>query len=114
MRSSISAAIACLLLLLAAPHARAELRIEITSGVSEAVPIAVVPFGFEGEGRPAIDVAAVIQGDLAFSGRFAPMDRRDMVSTPSRPEQVRLDDWRLLKTDIVVVGRIKPAAAGRY
>jgi TolB protein len=27
---------------------------------------------------------------------------------------VRLEDWRLLKTDIVVIGRIKPAGAGRY
>lgn len=114
MNSRIAAACFSLLMLLAAPLAQAELRIEITRGVSEAVPIAVVPFGFEGEGRPAIDVAAVIQGDLAFSGRFAPMDRRDMVSTPTRPEQVRLDDWRLLKTDIVVVGQIKPAGTGRY
>ena len=102
------------LLLLAAPLAHAELRIEITRGVSEAVPITIVPFGFEGEGRPAVDVAAVIDGDLAFSGRFAPMDRRDMVSRPTRPDEVRLGDWRLLKTDIVVIGRIKPAAAGRY
>jgi len=103
-----------LLLLLAATVARAELRIEITQGVSEAVPIAVVPFAFEGEGTPAVDVAAIVQADLAFSGRFAPMDRRDMVSRPTRPEEVRLEDWRLLKTDVVVIGRVKPAAPGRY
>jgi TolB protein len=109
-----SAFIAGLLLLLAAPFAQAELRIEITQGVSEAVPIAVVPFGFEGEGRPPVDVAAVIDGDLAFSGRFAPKDRRDMVTKPTRPEDVKLEDWRLLKTDIVVVGRIRPTGPDRY
>jgi TolB protein len=103
-----------LLLLAVAPLAHAQLRIEITRGVSEAVPIAVVPFAFEAEGRPAVDVAAVIDGNLAFSGRFAPMDRRDMVARPSRPEDVRPEDWRLLKTDVVVIGRIKPAAPGRY
>jgi TolB protein len=72
------------------------------------VPIAVVPFAFEAEGRPSADVAAVIESDLAFSGRFAPMDRRDMVARPTQPEQVRLEDWRLLKTDVVVIGRVKP------
>jgi TolB protein len=103
-----------LVLLLAASIARAELRIEITQGVSEAVPIAVVPFGFEGPGRPNVDVAAVIDGNLAFSGRFAPKDRRDMVSRPTRAEDVRLDDWRLLKTDIVVVGTIRPLSGDRF
>jgi TolB protein len=102
------------LLLLAAPVAQAQLRIEITQGVSEAVPVAIVPFAFEGDGSPAVDVAQVIQDDLAFSGRFAPMDRRDMVSRPTRPEEVRLEDWRLLKTDVVVVGRIKPTGQGRF
>jgi TolB protein len=114
MSYRISAFFFSLLLLLASTAARAELRIEITQGVSEAVPIAIVPFAFEGEGTPAVDVAAIVQADLAFSGRFAPMDRRDMVSRPTRPEEVRLEDWRLLKTDVVVIGRVKPAAAGRY
>jgi TolB protein len=103
-----------LLLLLAVPLAQAELRIEITKGVSEAVPIAVVPFGFEGQGRLPVDLAAVIDGDLAFSGRFAPKDRRDMVSKPTRAEDVKLEDWRLLKTDIVVVGRVRPTGTDRY
>lgn len=101
-----------LLLLLAAVPSHAELRIEITRGVSEAVPITVVPFAFEGAGTPGVDVAAVIEADLAFSGRFAPMARRDMVTRPTRPEEVRLEDWRLLKTDIVVIGRVRPAVAG--
>jgi TolB protein len=105
---------AALLALLAAPAALAELRIEITRGVSEAVPIAIVPFGFEAQGSPGVDVAAVIAADLASSGRFAPMKPADMVSKPTRPEQVRIEDWRLLKTDVVVVGRIKAAAPGRY
>ena len=114
MSYRISAIFFSLLLLLASTAARAELRIEITQGVSEAVPIAIVPFAFEGEGTPAVDVAAIVQADLAFSGRFAPMSRGDMVSRPARPEEVRLEDWRLLKTDVVVIGRVKPAAAGRY
>lgn len=106
--------IVCGLLLLVTGAAQAELRIEITQGVSEAVPIAVVPFGVDAGADPDIDLAAVIEADLASSGRFDPMDRGDMVSTPSRPGEVRIDDWRLLKTDIVVVGRVKPAGSGRF
>ena len=102
------------LLLLLVPAAQAELRIEITQGVSEAVPIAVVPFAYAGEGRPALDLAAVIDGDLASSGRFAPMDRRDMVAQPTRPDEVRLEDWRLLKTDILVIGQLSPLDGERY
>jgi TolB protein len=110
MSHRISGLLGGLLMLLAASTATAELRIEITRGVSEAVPIAVVPFAFEAEGRPSADVAAVIESDLAFSGRFAPMDRRDMVARPTQPEAVRLEDWRLLKTDVVVIGRVKPGS----
>jgi TolB protein len=98
----------------AAP-AWAELRIQITKGASEAVPIAVVPFGWEARGaEPPVDVAAVIAADLASSGRFAPMERKDMIGRPTQPEQVRLEDWRLLKTDVVVIGRVLPAESGRY
>ncbi|NGX16648.1 Tol-Pal system beta propeller repeat protein TolB [Wenzhouxiangella sp. XN24] len=114
MSHTITARLAGLVLLLAAVASHAELRIEITRGVSEAVPITIVPFAYEGDGAPAIDVAGVIEADLAFSGRFEPMERRDMVSRPTRPEEVRLEDWRLLDTDIVVIGRVKPGAAGRY
>ncbi len=114
MRHRITILILGLAALLVAPVTLAELRIEITRGVSQAVPIAIVPFAFEGEGAARMDVAAVIAADLASSGRFAPMDRGDMVSRPTRPEQVRLEDWRLLKTDVVVIGRIKPAGSGRY
>jgi TolB protein len=115
MSQRITGSLGGLLLLLAASTATAELRIEITRGVSEAVPIAVVPFAFEADGRPSADVAAVIESDLAFSGRFAPMDRRDMVARPTQPEAVRLEDWRLLKTDVVVIGRVKPGSGSdRY
>jgi TolB protein len=114
MRYRITALFLSLFLLLAATAARAELRIEITQGVSEAVPIAVVPFAFQGDNTQAVDVAAIIDADLASSGRFAPMDRRNMVSRPTRPEEVRLEDWRMLNTDVVVVGQVKQAGGGRY
>ncbi|MEJ2515177.1 MAG: Tol-Pal system beta propeller repeat protein TolB [Gammaproteobacteria bacterium] len=93
--------------------AAAELRIQITRGVSEAVPIAVVPFGWSGGQALPLDVAAVVAGDLASSGRFAPMDRRDMVSMPSVPDDLVPADWRLLNVDVVVIGQVVPAGPGK-
>ncbi len=96
--------------LLAAGPARAELRIEITKGVSGAVPIAVVPFGWRVDGvNPADDVAAIVATDLARSGRFEPMPRSQMLETPTTGAEVDFQDWRLLNAQILVIGQITPA-----
>lgn len=107
-------AMAALLALLAGNIAWAQLRIEIRRGVSQAVPIAVVPFAYEGRGAAPIDAAEVIAGDLGRSGRFAPMDRDDMISRPTTAQQVNFTDWRLLKTDYVVIGRLVETGLDRY
>jgi TolB protein len=98
-----------LMLVLVAAPVRAQLRLDITQGVRDAVPIAVVPFGGQAEGA-ATDVAAVIAGDLQMSGRFAPLDRRDLVARPVSGAEIRFEDWRLLKSDFIVVGRVEPDA----
>jgi len=88
----------------AAP-ARAQLRLDITEGVNDAVPVAVVPFGGQAEGA-STDIASVVAGDLRLSGRFAPLDRQDMVTRPTSGGEIRFEDWRLLKSDYIVVGRV--------
>jgi TolB protein len=98
-------------LLLDAGSAHAQLRLDITQGVRDAVPIAVVPFGGQPEGV-ATDVAAVIANDLQMSGRFAPLERRDLVARPTTGAEIRFEDWRLLKSDFIVVGRVEPDASG--
>ena len=89
--------------------AAAQLRLDITEGVKDAVPVAVVPFAGQPDGGPN-DVADVVSGDLRLSGRFAPLERADIVERPSQASEVRLEDWRLLKADYVVVGRVAPDA----
>ncbi len=101
-------------LLLAAHSAGAQLRIEISQGVSEAVPVAVVPFGYDGKGEAPIDAAGVIAADLQRSGRFAPMARTDMISRPGSAQEINFADWRLLKTDYLVIGRIVEEGPDRY
>ena len=83
----------------------AQLRLDITEGVRDAVPIAIVPFGGQAEGGTN-DIAAVVAGDLRLSGRFAPLDRNDMVTRPTIGSEIRFQDWRLLKSDYIVVGRV--------
>jgi len=96
-----------ILLFALAPIARAELRIEITQGVDKPVPIAIVPFGWEGRGdTPPFDVAALISADLARSGRFAPLDPDDMLERPTLGRDVDFQDWRLLGIEVVIVGRL--------
>jgi TolB protein len=58
--------------LLAGPPARAQLVIEITQGVDDPTPLAVVPFAWEGEGTAPEDLALVIAEDFQRSGQFDP------------------------------------------
>jgi tol-pal system beta propeller repeat protein TolB len=99
---------------LIAPAANAQLVIEITRGQENAVPIAVVPFGWESANTAPFDVAQVVANDLERSGRFAPVDRKDMIDRPSAGDQIRFQDWRYLKSDFIVVGKLTPDGADRY
>jgi TolB protein len=102
------------LLLAIATSARAQLVIEITRGQSNPVPIAIVPFGGSGGSTATPDVAEVVAADLARSGRFAPLDRRDMIEQPTTGAEIRFQDWRYLKSDYITVGRVTPGGPDRY
>ena len=75
------------------------------------MPIAVVPFGWESAGAAPFDVAEVVAADLQRSGRFAPLDRKDMIDRPTAGDQIRFQDWRYLKSDFIVVGKLTPEGA---
>ena len=94
--------------------AQAQLVIEITRGQEDAVPIAIVPFGWEGMALAPFDVAEVVAADLQRSGRFAPLDRKDMIDRPTSGDQIKFQDWRYLKSDFIVVGKLTPEGADRY
>jgi len=94
---------------------QARLTIEITGGTEGAQPIAIVPFARpESGGILSQDVAAVIAADLARTGRFRPMPRRDMMATPHTAEEVDLRDWRLVAMDNLIIGKVELAAVGGY
>jgi TolB protein len=99
---------------LLAPAAQAQLNITITEGRERAVPIAVVPFGWTGAGPPALDFAGVIGNDLGSSGRFAPLATRDLVSRPTQASQINFQQWRVLKADYLVIGRLSADGADSF
>jgi TolB protein len=95
----------------ASTPARAELQILITKGVTDPIPIAIVPFARAVPADGGFDVAAVVQHDLDSSGRFRAMQRRDMLSTPTTAGDVQAADWKAAGNDYVVVGRVTAPAA---
>jgi TolB protein len=97
-----------------AAQAQAQLQIEITRGQENAVPVAIVPFGWTATGTPPGDLAQIVANDLRSSGRFDPIDPKDMIDRPTTGDQIRFNDWRLLKTDFIAVGQVSPDAGDRY
>lgn len=94
---------------------RAVLEIQITQGVSSAVPVAIVPFGWEVQGpTPATDVAQVIGADLTRSGRFKAIPDKSMLERPTQATDIHFTNWRVLGVNDLVIGRIKPAGDGNY
>ena len=95
--------------------ARAQLNIQIVEGSPSALPIAVVPFAFEGAGLPPdTDLAQVIAADFNRCGQFRALPRRDVVEYPARGNEVKFGTWRTLKQDFLVIGRIVDAEGGAY
>ena len=98
-------------LCLAAASAHAALEIEVTSGVRDPVPIAIVPFTHV-PADGGLDVAEVIQHDLEGSGRFKALPRERMPATPTRAEEVTAGAWKGAGSDYVVVGRVSALEGG--
>jgi TolB protein len=104
-----------LMLLLASGSARAALTIEITQGLEGALPIAVVPFGWSGAAAAAPEnIAAIITADLNRSGRFESLPDRDLIAHPTEGAQVQFQNWRMVKVDDLVIGKVTENADGNF
>jgi TolB protein len=102
-----------LLATLAFAHsAYAQLRLTITQGVTDPIPIAVVPFARAVPADGGVDVAAIVQRDLESSGRFKGMPRSDMLTTPTTAAEVDVAGWKQQRNDYVVVGRLTALSNG--
>lgn len=91
----------------------AELNIEITRGVDNPIPVAIVPFAWEGEGILDEDVAQIIANNLEQVGEFRALSRANMLSMPSEEREVHYRDWRILAQQYLVVGKISRVPGGQ-
>jgi TolB protein len=108
----------CLLTSVLCPltSARAEVRIDITRGVVEPIPIAIPAFYGSGgnEAQFGRDIADVVGRDLVRSGLFSTVDPHSFIQDrDSLLVAPRFADWRVLNTQALVVGRIEAQPDGR-
>ena len=102
----------------AAPQkAQAELRIDITRGVVEPLPIAITSFAGSGgrEAQMGADISRVVAADLERSGLFRPLDPRGFLQTPEqlRSGEPRYQDWRAIGAQALVAGNTTALGDGR-
>ena len=76
----------------------------IDQGQDDPVKVAVVPFKMSGDLEEAINLSDIIAFDLIRSGQFDPLPSENMLSLPSNAQEVFFRDWRILKTDYLVIG----------
>ncbi len=93
-------------------HAR--LTIEITGGSEGALPIAVVPFVWEGEGEKPLSMREIIETDLRSTAQFIPLKEDVFPSQPGSGNEIDFAKWRQVGTDTIVVGRMKAKEDGNY
>ena len=104
------------LALLCVSPAHARVRIDITQGTVEPMPIAVPEFIAAGATAQGIsrDITDVVKADLDRSGLFAVIDPRayieDLTSVNVRP---RFADWRLINAQVLVSAEVRDLPDGR-
>ena len=92
--------------LFAASVSQADLVIDV-QGVAQPTPVAIVPFGWEGNAPSMpLDVSKVIIDDLQRSGRFAPVGEDKMLQKPTDGADVDFQDWSFVGVEAVVVGKV--------
>jgi len=85
----------------------AALAIEIDQGRDNPKKIAVVPFGQSLNIKFDQDISGIVAFDLARSGQFAPMSEDNMLSLPDSPDKVFFRDWKILKAEYLIIGRVQ-------
>lgn len=96
--------------------ATAELKIDITRGTVEPMPIAVTEFLGETprESQFGKDIAAVVAANLERSGLFEPIDSKAFIQTKASLSTLpRFGDWRVINAQALVQGRARMMGDGR-
>jgi len=107
---------AFILIAFAAAAARAELRIDITQGTVQPLPIAVVDFYGQqpNDAQYGSNIVNVVSADLERSGLFKPIDKKAFIQTSdSLRTMPRFGDWRVINAQALVSGTVQTQPDGR-
>jgi TolB protein len=102
--------------LFAAAPALADLRIDITRGQIQPMPIAITNFFGQAadDAQMGRDLTGVISADLERSGLFKPIDPKAFIQTPeSLKVAPRFGDWRVINAQALVSGGVDKQPDGR-
>jgi TolB protein len=115
VRAIARATITLVVLLLTTFPVSAELRLDITRGKVEPMPIAIPAFAGGGadEAQTGRDMAQVVSADLERSGLFRPLDARSFIQTVAAGEGPRFGDWRQINAQALVTGSVQAQGDGR-
>ena len=98
---------------LSAAAAQDPLRIVVTQGNMEPLPIAIADFG-GGEGGVSTEIVGVVRADLDRSGLFRSLDPMSFVTrSPDIGAPPRFADWRVINAKALVTGRTTLEPDGR-
>jgi TolB protein len=99
------------------PHrADAQVRIDVTQGTPQPMPIALPDFvgGTPGDAEVARNATQVISANLKRSGLFAPIDQAAYIERINDIDTVpRFADWRPINAQALVTGRMTRQTDGR-
>src|SRR5690606_33029482 len=78
----------------------------ITQGADNPTRIAIAPMSAPGM-QLTEDISQIVSNDLEFTGQFAAIPRRDMLSFPRSEAEVHYRDWTVLKAEYLVAGSVE-------
>lgn len=94
--------------------AQAETVIKIRGAADNAIPVAVVPFRFNGGQMPSENLATVVSSDLRRTGQFTPKEANELPQQPSTAGEVDYTAWQRAGVDYLVVGQINETGPDQY
>ena len=91
-----------------------KIEIDIEGGAVRGIPTAIVPFKVINGPPLSQAMHEVVVDDLRASGKFDPIAPQNFLTLPSRAEEVRFKDWRLINVEALVIGEVLALDNGRY
>jgi TolB protein len=109
--------LALALMVLPLGAARAELNVNVTSGIQEPMPVAITNFHatLPNQQEMATEMPKIITANLERTGLFKPLNPASFIQTPQSvfTDGVRFAEWRAMNAQALVTGTVTTSPDGR-